>query len=145
MHPCNYIWMITPHILINNLTFLIQKLTKTCNAVMDIQLLSENNLITWVSKTIWKMFYSEFPQALVINPCARKTICYYFKLTFVSVYTCQVSVNDKQQEHYGFSSSCFKKSPIVIYDITKIKLTKLKINPLLNIDEQQFINPIFYG
>ena len=36
----------------------------------------------------------------------------------------------------------FKISPIVIDDSTKNKLIKMKITPMLNIDEQQLNHPI---
>ena len=37
MDPCTYSWMNTPHIMINNQTFLRQTLTKNWYVVMDIQ------------------------------------------------------------------------------------------------------------
>ena len=49
--------------------------------------------------------------------------------------------NVEYQEDYGFTQSFFKISPIVIYDTTKRKLTKMKITPMLNNNEQKLNHP----
>ena len=50
--------------------------------------------------------------------------------------------NVEDQEDYGFIASFFKISPIVIDDITKNKLMKMKRTPMLNDYEQQLKHPI---
>ena len=51
-------------------------------------------------------------------------------------------VNVEELEYYGFTGSFFQKSPIIIYENNKDKLTKMNSTPMLNIYEQQLKNPI---
>ena len=51
-------------------------------------------------------------------------------------------VNVEEQEDYGYTGS-FKKKHIILDDSTKNKSTKININPMLNIDEQQ-LNDLIY-
>ena len=88
------------------------------------------------------MFCSEFLQAKVKINRPRTTICTSCEQKHVSGNTLYAGGNYEQQEGFGFSGSFFRKYPIIIDDITKIKRMKKKSTPLLNIYEQKLRNMI---
>ena len=69
----------------------------------------QKQLITWVLKNTWEMFYSEFSQTQVMIPCPRATICNYCEQEYVSGDKLYSGGTDKQQEDFGFLGSFFKK------------------------------------
>ena len=81
----------------------------------------KKKLTTWVSKNTLEIFHSEYSQSQFIDPCTRIFICNYCGQKYVSVDILYDGKNVHQQEYLGFSSSLFKQSPSIIYDITKIK------------------------
>ena len=99
-------------------------------------------LTIWVSKNTWNMFYYEFSQIKVINSCPSTTIFYSCEQDYVSVDTLYAVGNDEQQEYLGFSGLSIKRYPIIIDDINKIRSTRIKSTPQLNIYEKQLKNPI---
>ena len=95
---------------------------------------AQNELNNWVSIIIYKMFFSEFPQAKIIIPCQRTIICNYCEQMDVSGDILNAGGNVEDQKYYGFTGSFFKITPIVIDDISKKKLKKIKRTPILNND-----------
>ena len=88
------------------------------------------------------MFLSGFTQEKLIIICPRTIICNTFEQINVSGNILNSGGNVVDREYYGFTGSFFKVSPIVIDDITKNKLMKMKITPMMNNDEQQLNHPI---
>ena len=76
---------------------------------------AENELITWVSISIWNMFLSEFPQSNKNNPCPRTIIYNTCKKMNVSDDILNTGGNFFDQDYYGFTGSLFKISTIIIY------------------------------
>ena len=82
---------------------------------------NENNvLITWVSIKSWKMFPSEFPQALDINPCPRTIVCNTCEMIHMSDDILNADENVEDEYEYGFTGSFFKKVPIIIDENPKM-------------------------
>ena len=94
--------MTTPHILIKPDIFeTSNKKYLTCIHGYT-NYVAQNELITWVSKTSWKMFLFDFPQALEINPCPSTNICNTCKEINVAGDILNVGGNVEHQEDNGF-------------------------------------------
>ena len=74
----------------------------------------QKQIITWVSKNTWDIFYSEFPQAQVILPCTRTIIFNYCEQKYVAGDTLYAGGNGDQQDDFGFSGS-FSKNLFSLY------------------------------
>ena len=64
---------------------------------------AQNELITWVLKNSWKMFFSGIPQALEIKPCLRRTICNTCEKINMSGDILNANENVVDQEDFGFT------------------------------------------
>ena len=101
---------------------------------MNIQIMLTNLfLITSVSKKSWKIFLSEFTQALDTNACTKKIVCNTCELIKSSDDILNAGGIFEDKHYYGFTGSIFKKPSININNNTKMKLMKIKRTPKPNI------------
>ena len=85
MDSCILSWINTHHILIHYLTFSILILTKTCDILIDIQIILEINNEIIRTKNLG-IFSFIFPKSQLIIPCTRTIICNYFNQNVISYY-----------------------------------------------------------
>ena len=104
MDPCNYCWMTTHHILINDPVFLRQTLTKYADVFMNIQIML--NITVLINSR--EMLLSEFPQALDINPCPSTIVCNTCEVMNVSGDILNDDKNVEDKYEYEFTGSFFK-------------------------------------
>ena len=79
------------------------------------------DLVTWVSKSAWKMLLSQFIHAVKIRPCPRTTVrnkCAQINLSDDILIT---GDNADDEEIFVFSESYFKTAPIHLDECKKIK------------------------
>ena len=106
MDSCNYHCITNHHILINNPTFLSQKLKKEFRCIYGYKNHDENNvLITWVLIKSWEMLLSEFTQAFDINLCPRKIFCNACEVINISCNILNSDENVEDVDEYGFTGS----------------------------------------
>ena len=63
------------------------------------------DLITWVSKSAWKMLLSQFIHAVLISPCPRTTVCNKCAQSNTSDDILITGYNADDEEIFGFSES----------------------------------------
>ena len=121
MDSCNYHCITNHHILINNPTFLSQKLKKEFRCIYGYKNHTEHNvLITWVQIKSWERLLYEFSQAFHINNFTRTIVFNTCEVIHMSGDILNADENIEYEDEYGFTGSFLNPPPIIIDNNTKI-------------------------